>query len=243
MFKKRFSMTDYIKKGHSVIELDNEFASKILDNLKNEHMVLFTTEDDIFDVKSKVYRERYIAKKTLFDPLNVREDYKTLMNGIADEIDVVLKNYKYGKEESCRFAMALLGMPGYMMEPHSDEGDRAASIALAYFSDTQFNEETGGEIVFYKVIFDDNGSVVERKEINRVFPNTGTVVIVNPASPLFQHEVLPVLDPVAKRYSLFMNYGTKDVPDWSMDFNEIKGFVDKETIYGTLKPDEEVLNV
>ena len=49
-------MTDHIKKGHSVIELDNEFASKILDNLKNEHMVLFTTEDDIFDVKSKVYR-------------------------------------------------------------------------------------------------------------------------------------------------------------------------------------------
>jgi len=236
-----FSVNDFYYKGYSTFQLDENLTNQALDSILEEHMVKFENEKSMFDDGEKNYKERFIAKSILFKPRIWKKPYEDVLLDISKKVEPVLHKSSAEINKSNSYLMPLLGMPGYMMDLHSDEGDRASVIAILYLSEDDFSEESGGSINFYDVTFDNDMKVKEKLLIEKIMPKNGRVVVINPSNPSFKHEVEPLRED-KKRYSIFMCLGTEETPDWEVEYTEKKGCIDLESLYGTEMPVEEKNN-
>lgn len=228
MFKGKADIKSFFEKGFIIEELDDNYSFKLLNEIKKEHWVKIKKEDISKGKVRREYKDRYISKRGLFQPLNIKDSYREVLNGIEEYLNFVLS--KYDLTDSGHTLTPFLGMGGYMMESHCDLGDRAIAIAIIYLSDDSFNKDTGGELNLYKVDLNENGDVINRELCDTVYPNNGKVVIINPNDPRFEHEVKEVIGDL-KRYQLFITLGTENINDWEYDFKEIEGLVESDKEY------------
>lgn len=239
ILKEPFSMKQYLENGFWASEINNEMAQKLLATVKSEHMLQMEMEKYEDGESKRAFKQRYMAKRSFFQPQNERPIYTEIKDGLGDELERLLELYKNGLDRDCRILTPFLGMPGYMMAMHSDAGDRAAAVVIVYLSDQRFDETTGGELVMYRCQFDDNMEAVEHSEIGKIYPNNGTVVVINPSALQFKHEVRPVNEGNRKRYSLFMTFGTTDIPQWHVNFNEVPEKIENSMHSASGEPDPE----
>lgn len=226
MFKYKINIKSFFENGYMVNELNEDIASNLLEEIKKEHWVKVKKEEISNGIVRREYKDRYISKRGLFQPQNLKPVYKSVLNEFEDHLEVLLSQYDISGNTLTPF----LGMSGYMMESHSDLGDRALAIAIVYLSEDSFNDHTGGELNLYRVNLDLNGKVINRELIDVVYPNNGQIIIINPNDPRFEHEVKEVNSDL-KRYQLFITLGTDNVNDWNYDFDEKEGFIESDKEY------------
>lgn len=236
MFESQMDVASFYEKGFVRTSLSDAFASKLLLEVKSEHWVRVKKESNEDGSLKRQYKDRYISKKGLFQPKRLRPAYSELLEGLRGYLDFVLS--KYDLRETGDTLTPFLGMSGYMMEPHSDLGDRALIIVIVYLSDDVFDSTTGGELNFYNAKLSEDGEVLSRELSQTVYPNNGSVVIINPNDPRFEHEVREVVGDL-KRYQLFITMGTESLNDWDVEFVEKKGLVETDTEYAMGKPSPE----
>jgi hypothetical protein len=239
ILKEPFSMKQYLENGFWASEINDEMAQKLLATVKSEHMLQMEMETYEDGTSKRAFKQRYMAKRSFFQPQSERPIYTELKNGLGDELERLLELYKNGMDPDCRMLAPFLGMPGYMMAMHSDAGDRAAAVVIVYLSDQRFDETTGGELAVYRCLLDDNMEEVEHSEVGRIYPNNGAVVVINPSALQIKHGVRPVKEGNHKRYSLLMTFGTTDIPRWCVNFNEVPGKIENSMYSASGEPDPE----
>lgn len=218
--KKEFDFKCFFERGYSEIEICRESADLLLHVIKNEQMVPVTTEYLSDGGLSRFYKKRYISKRSLFQPQNLRPEYSAFLIDVLDYLSPLFSLCKIDPNTSSHGLTAYLGMPGYCMEDHTDVGDRALVIAMLYLSDNKFDEKTGGELTLSKVAYGDDGQITHKEKIHTIYPNHAKLVLINARNPLFQHGVLPLLDQNSYRYSLFMPIHSLSIANWHIPFVE-----------------------
>jgi len=234
--KKKIDIKSLFKYGYCVTTINKEYADKVLNELKKETWISVDRNDDDFaeGVSEKGYTNRYVSAQGVLRPNKVRNIYKKTADLIQEWSRPVLDNFAMG---DCFKVIPFCGVNGYSMESHSDAGDRAILIAVAYFGD-DMAEEDGGTLDFHKTNVAKHYDLSLHHFHNRVIPSHGKVVIFNALSPLFYHSVNKLIKPGVRRYNLFINFGLNLKEDHDFEYIDKPGFIHSDEKCTSSEPEK-----